>query len=234
MIGTPRVHLRLADSTNQRAKELAGAGAPHGTLVTADEQTAGRGRPGRSWVARPRSAILMSVVVRESSGEAYPLLPLATALAVSEACEAHTPVKCAIKWPNDVWINRRKVAGILLEGRPREGWAVVGVGLNVLTAREEFPEELRSTATSLAAEGAKSIDKEEVLGAVLERLNQWLSAEPGAVIRAWSHRDALLGEQVRWNGGEGVAAGIDQSGALLVDTGDGRVALDAGEVHLLR
>ena len=233
MIGSPRVHHRLADSTNERAKDLAASGAPHGTLVTADEQTAGRGRQGRTWVAPPGSAILMSLVVRQG-GESYPLLPLATALAVSEACEAHAPVECAIKWPNDVWIERRKVAGILLEGRPQAGWAVVGVGLNVSTAADEFPEELRDTATSLVSEGADSSDKEDVLATLLERLDVWLRAKPGDVISAWTHRDALLGEQVRWNGGEGVAAGIDESGALLVDTDDGRMALDAGEVHLLR
>ena len=233
MIGTPRVHHRVTDSTNQRAKELAAAGAPHGTLVTAGEQSAGRGRQGRAWVAPPGRAVLMSLVVREV-GAAYPLLPLATALAVSEACEAHAPVECAIKWPNDVWIERRKVAGILLEGRPQEGWAVIGVGLNVLTARDEFPEELRSTATSLAAEGAKSSNNEKVLASVLAHLDAWLRAKTSEVIGAWSHRDALLGDRIRWNGGEGVAAGIDESGALLVDTGDGRVSLDAGEVHLLR
>lgn len=233
MIGRPRVHQRLADSTNQRAKELAAAGAPHGTLVTAAEQTAGRGRQGRAWVAPPGSSILMSLVVRQG-GEAYPLLPLATALAVSEACEAHAPVECAIKWPNDVWIERRKVAGILLEGRPQEGWAVIGVGLNVTTAKKEFPEELRETATSLVAEGAEDIDKERVLATVLARLDDWLRAKPVDVTSAWTHRDALLGEQIRWNGGEGVAAGIDASGALLVDTDDGRVTLDAGEVHLQR
>jgi BirA family biotin operon repressor/biotin-[acetyl-CoA-carboxylase] ligase len=233
MIGRPRVHHRRADSTNQRAKELAAAGAPHGTLVTAAEQTAGRGRQGRTWLAPPGSAILMSLVVR-GAGEAYALLPLATALAVSEACEEHAPVECAIKWPNDVWIDRRKVAGILLEGRPQEGWAVIGVGLNVSTAEEELPEELRDTATSLVAAGAEDIDKEAVLATVLARLGDWLAAKPVEVITAWSHRDALLGDRIRWNGGEGVAAGIDDSGALLVDTDDGRVSLDAGEVHLKR
>ncbi len=233
MIGSPRVHHRSADSTNQRAKELAAAGAPHGTLVTAGEQSAGRGRQGRTWVAPPGSAILMSLVVRQG-GESLPLLPLATALAVSEACEEHAPVECAIKWPNDVWIERRKVAGILLEGRPQEGWAVIGVGLNVTTAAEDFPEELRLTATSLVSEGAEDIDNEELLASVLERLDGWLAAKPVDVIAAWTHRDALLGDRIRWNGGEGVAAGIDESGALLVDTDDGRVALDAGEVHLLR
>src|SRR5688500_16749042 len=117
MIGTPRVHLRLADSTNERARALAVAGAPHGTLVTADEQTAGRGRQGRVWTAPPRSAVLMSLVLRDLR-EA---LPLAAAVAVCEAL----PVPAAIKWPNDIWIERRKVAGILVEGRPQEGWAVL-------------------------------------------------------------------------------------------------------------
>jgi BirA family biotin operon repressor/biotin-[acetyl-CoA-carboxylase] ligase len=233
MIGRPRVHHRSADSTNQRAKELAAAGAPHGTLVTAGEQTAGRGRQGRTWVAPPDSAILMSLVVRQG-GESFPLLPLATALAVSEACEAHAPAECAIKWPNDVWIERRKVAGILLEGRPQEGWAVIGIGLNVTTDASDFPEELRETATSLVAEGAEDIDKEQVLASVAERLEAWLAAKPVDVIDAWTHRDALLGDSIRWNGGEGVAAGIDESGALLVDTDGGRIALDAGEVHLQR
>ncbi|MEA2404445.1 MAG: BirA family transcriptional regulator, partial [Thermoleophilaceae bacterium] len=179
------------------------------------------------------SAILMSLVVRDA-GAAYPLLPLATALAVSEACEAHAPVDCAIKWPNDVWIERRKVAGILLEGRPQEGWAVIGIGLNVTTVEDDFPEELRHTATSLVSEGADDVDNEEVLASVVERLDVWLGARPGDVIDAWTYRDALLGDRIRWNGGEGVAAGIDESGALLVDTDGGRVALDAGEVHLLR
>ena len=125
MIGTPRVHFRLTDSTNERARALAASGAPHGTLVTADEQQAGRGRQGRVWTAPPRSAVLMSVVLRELSET----LPLAAAVAVSEAL----PLETRIKWPNDVWIDGRKVAGILVEGRPQEGWAVLGIGLNVTT-----------------------------------------------------------------------------------------------------
>ncbi len=129
MIGRPRVHHAVTDSTNERAKELARAGAHHGTLVTAGEQTAGRGRQGREWVAPAGSAVLMSVVIREP-GE---LLPLTAALAV---CEAPAPrSNASIKWPNDVWVEGRKIAGILVEGRPQEGWAVSGVGLNVLTTR---------------------------------------------------------------------------------------------------
>ena len=129
MIGSPRVHHRVTDSTNERAKELADVGAPHGTLVTADEQTVGRGRQGREWTAPPRSAVLMSVVLRELDE----LLPLAAAVAVADAL----PHGAAIKWPNDIWIDGRKVAGILIEGRPQEGWAVLGIGVNVTT--REFP-----------------------------------------------------------------------------------------------
>jgi BirA family transcriptional regulator, biotin operon repressor / biotin---[acetyl-CoA-carboxylase] ligase len=223
MIGTPRVHLRLTDSTNERAKELALAGAPHGTLVTADEQTAGRGRQGRRWTAPPRSALLMSLVTRRLA----PTLPLAGAVAVCDAL----PADCRIKWPNDVWLERRKLAGILVEGRPADGWAVLGIGLNVTT--DVFPDELAESATSLRIEGIE-LDRETVLTAVLAALDEWLDAPDEAVLSAWSELDALRGERVRWAEGQGVAAGIDASGALLVDTDEGRIALDAGEVHLLR
>ena len=232
MIGSPRVHHRLTDSTNQRAKELADAGAPHGTVVTAGEQTAGRGRQGRAWVAPPGSAVLLSVVLRELD-ESAALLPLATAVAVCEAAEAMAPVRCGIKWPNDVWIERRKLCGILVEGRPAAGWAVVGVGLNVRTREHEFPPDLRDTATSLAASGAE-VSAEETVSAVLAMLGRWLSAPARDVLAAWRGRDALRGSQISWGEGSGVAAGIDEAGSLLVDTDAGRVALGAGEVHLER
>ena len=232
MIGSPRVHHRLTDSTNQRAKELADAGATHGTVVTADEQTAGRGRQGRSWVAPPGSAVLLSVVVRDL--DSMTMLPLAAALAVCDAAEACAPVHCAIKWPNDVWVERRKLSGILVEGRPAAGWAVVGIGLNVLTPREAFPPELQDTATSLVAASGRATATPPVLAALLAALGRWLRAEPAEVVAAWRERDALTGERIRWGDGEGVAAGIDDAGSLLVDTDSGRVALGAGEVHLQR
>jgi BirA family biotin operon repressor/biotin-[acetyl-CoA-carboxylase] ligase len=223
MIGTPRVHYRLTDSTNERARVLAAAGAPHGTLVTADEQQAGRGRQGRAWTAPPRSAVLMSVVVRELSDT----LPLAAAVAVCEAL----PVEAQIKWPNDVWIDGRKVAGILVEARPQEGWAALGIGLNVAT--QEFPSELHATSLRLAG---VSLTTEEALGAVIAALGVWLPRPVDEVLAAWRSRDALLGSAVRWGNGseEGVAAGVDDSGALMVDTVNGRVTLEAGEVHLER
>jgi len=228
MIGRPRVHHRTTDSTNERAKDLALAGAPHGTLVTADEQTAGRGRQGRAWVAPPGKALLMSVVLRDL-GAAQAYLPLAAALAVCEASEQSAPVRCSIKWPNDVWVDGRKVAGILVEGRPQEGWAVLGIGINVSTTPEEFPDELKDIATSLGAGST-----EEVLMRLTASLEARLADSPDRIVADWSERDALKGQTVRWKGGEGTATGIDETGALLVETSSGRVVLDAGEVHLLR
>lgn len=245
-LGRPRVHHRVTDSTNERAKGLARAGAPHGTLVTADEQTAGRGRQGRSWVAPPGSAVLMSLLLRElESGAA--LAPLAAAVAVCEAAEASAPsVECRVKWPNDVWIDGRKLAGILIETRPQEGWVVLGIGLNV--AATELPEELAQIATSLALAaggggGAGSaasesaaddaLSPEAVLERLLAALERWLAAPAPEVLAAWRSRDALLGRKIRWAEGAGTATGIDDEGELLVETPEGRVVLGAGEVHLM-
>jgi BirA family biotin operon repressor/biotin-[acetyl-CoA-carboxylase] ligase len=227
MIGTPRVHHRVTDSTNERAKKLADAGAPHGTLVTADEQEAGRGRQGRAWTAPPGSAVLMSLILRDLD-ERHALLPLAAAVAVCEACAAVSP---QVKWPNDVWIDRRKVAGILIEGRPQEGWAVLGIGLNVTT--DPFPPELADIATSLRLAGYET-SPSDVLPTLVAALDRWIGAPPASVLEAWRSRDALRGERVRWSSGEGIADGIDDSGGLLVRTDDRHVTLDAGEVHLLR
>ncbi len=166
----------------------------------------------------------MSLVLRELP-ETLPLGRRGGGLRGAAAADA------AIKWPNDVWIDGRKVAGILVEGRPQEGWAVLGIGLNVST--RDFPPELAERATSLALAGADAT-VEQVLGALLASLERWLPRPAPEVLAAWRARDALRGQQVRWDAGSGTAAGIDDSGALLVDTAQGRVTLDAGEVHLLR
>lgn len=227
MIGQPHVHHRVTDSTNERARALAEAGAPHGTIVTAGEQTAGRGRQGRTWTAAPGEALLLSAIVRELEPR-HALLPLMAALAVCEAAEAVAPVSCAIKWPNDVWIGRRKVSGILVEARPAAGWAIVGIGLNTAVAR--FPDELRETATSLSLSSPQ-----EALAPLTAALARWTSADGDEVLPAWRRRDALLGQPVSWGDGEGIARGIDDSGSLLAETGDGQLlALGAGEVHLRR
>ena len=228
MIGVPHVHHRVTDSTNERAKGLAAAGAVHGTLVTADEQTAGRGRQGRSWLAPPGRALLMSVVL--GVDDRTPLVPLAAAVAI---CHAF-PEPDGIKWPNDVWVDGRKVAGILVEGRPQEGWAVLGIGLNVSTTADEFPDDLRDTATSLRAAGSELVTPRAALDELLPALDAWLGASPEAILGEWRDRDALLGQRIRWADGDGVAAGVGDDGSLLVDTAAGVQSLHAGEVHLER
>lgn len=226
--GNPRHHRRSLDSTNDLARELAAAGAPQGTVVTAEEQVAGRGRQGRSWTAPAGKALLYSAIVRPLE-QRHLVLPLAAPLAVAEAAEEMADVSCAIKWPNDVWIEGRKCAGVLIEARPQDGWAVIGVGLNVSIEPDEFPEELRETATSLGA-GA-TVDG--ALQALNDSLTRWMRAAPQDVLAAFRERDALRGRQIAWDGGNGTAEGIDERGNLLVATGSGeQVSLGAGEVHL--
>jgi BirA family transcriptional regulator, biotin operon repressor / biotin---[acetyl-CoA-carboxylase] ligase len=223
-LGQPRLHLRRTDSTNQRARELAATGAPHGALVTAAEQTAGRGRQGRTWTAPPGRALLLSLVLRV---DAPALVPLSAAVGVAETVGD----AARIKWPNDVLVDGRKVAGILVEGRPQEGWAVLGIGLNVALREDDFPPELRATAGTL---GHEPDAVEPTLQRLLPTLARWLGADQAAVIAAWRERDALEGQPIAWSEGSGKAVGIDDAGRLLVGTSSGTVALDAGEVHLRR
>ncbi len=221
-LGLPRLHLRATDSTNDRAKALAAAGAPHGTLVTAGEQRGGRGRQGRTWAAPPGRALLMSLVLREWPA----ILPLAAAVAVADVAGA----RATIKWPNDVLLGGGKLAGILVEGRPQEGWAVLGIGVNVAVRGADLPEELRGRAATL---GLAPAAIEPTLAALLGALHARLAQDPAALLDAFRERDALLGREVRWQRGGGIAAGVDEAGRLLVDDpGGARAALDAGEVHL--
>lgn len=226
--GTPHRHYRRTDSTNSRARELVESGAPGGTVVTATEQTAGRGRQGRTWMAPAGKALLYSAILRPLD-ERHLLLPLAVPLAVCEAAEELEPeIECAIKWPNDVWVEERKLAGVLIEAKPQDGWAVIGVGLNLSIAQDEFPPDLRETAVSLS--GSTPTTAAAVLN---HHLDRWVGADSNAVLAAWRSRDALRGRDVSWEGGSGVADGIDDRGHLAVAVADGsRVLLGAGDVHL--
>lgn len=238
--GSPHRHYRRTDSTNERAKDLTIAGAPGGLVVTADEQTAGRGRRGNDWFARPGSCLLYSALLRPYSADDVPLLPLAVPVAVCEAAELVAPVRCQVKWPNDVWVDERKVAGMLVEARPEDRWAVIGVGLNVAIPQDGFPPELRETAASILpteAEGGVppggAPGVQRALVAVNECLARWVSASQEQVLAAFRSRDALTGRRISWEGGEGTAEEIDEWGHLVVEKPDGeQVALGAGEVHL--
>lgn len=239
-LGRPRMHLRLTDSTNERARELAMAGAPHGTLVTASEQSAGRGRHGRSWSAPAGSGLLMSLVLRDAPR----LLPLIAAVAVCDVCGA----QALVKWPNDVVVRRTrsgdagaglaKLAGILVEGRPQEGWVVLGIGLNVAVRIEELPAELRGGADAGGGLPAATLGRprsalEPTLAELLGALERRLAEQPACTLAAWRERDALAGSHVAWARGEGIARGIDGDGRLVVERADGsRTEIGSGEVHL--
>jgi BirA family biotin operon repressor/biotin-[acetyl-CoA-carboxylase] ligase len=226
LLGYPRVHLRRIDSTSDRARALALAGAPHGTLVTAAEQTAGRGRQGRRWSAPAGSALLMSLVLRSPP----PLLPLLAALAVCDVAGE----QAQIKWPNDIVLARdgglAKLAGILAEGRPQEGWAVLGIGVNVAVRVADLPPELHDTATTLERSPSAL---EPTLLELLAALERRLAEPTDSMLAAWRARDALRGREITWGAGQGRAEGVDGAGRLVVALdGGGRTALEAGEVHL--
>ena len=252
-LGRPRVHLRSTDSTNERARMLAVAGAPHGTLVTAAEQTAGRGRQGRRWSAPPGSSLLMSLILRSSA----PLLPLIAAVAVCDVVGEHA----LIKWPNDIVLAAAdaahscsdvmggehppalsKLAGILVEGRPQEGWVVLGIGVNVAVDPQELARDLRAVSAATAGErapmpaaslGGSPADVEPLLAGLLDALSRRLAEPAERTLEAWRARDALAGREISWSAGHGRARGVDEQGRLVVTLEDGEhTALSAGEVHL--
>jgi BirA family biotin operon repressor/biotin-[acetyl-CoA-carboxylase] ligase len=227
--GAPHRHYRVTDSTNSRARELVEAGAPGGTVVTAREQTAGRGRVGRVWTAPEGKALLYSAILRPLD-ERHLLLPLSVPLAVCAAAEALRPgISCQVKWPNDIWLEGRKLSGILIEARPQDGWAVIGVGLNLTIAPDEFPPDLRQPAVSLGGGVTPAAARRELDA----QLSHWVHAPEDDVLEEWRRRDGLLGREVAWEDGSGVADGIDDRGNLVVAVPSGdRVSLGAGEVQL--
>ena len=230
--GRPHRHLRSTGSTNELGRELAEAGAPSGTVVTAAHQDAGRGRTGRRWEAPAGSALLYSAVLRPLDAR-HRLLPLAVPLAVCDAIEALGGGECRVKWPNDVWIGERKVSGVLIEARPPD-WAVIGVGINLTIGDDEFPDELRWPATSVGGGATPALARD----ALDRALGGWVEAPAQEVLDEFAGRDALRGREIGWEGagvpeGSGTAEGIDADGNLLVATSAGeRLALGAGEVSL--
>jgi BirA family transcriptional regulator, biotin operon repressor / biotin---[acetyl-CoA-carboxylase] ligase len=177
---------------------------------------------------------LCSAILRPLEAH-HSLLPLAVPLAVCEAAEALAPVECKVKWPNDVWLGERKLAGVLIEARFPD-WAVIGVGLNLSIPDDGFPDDLRWPATSLGYR----VGCDQALEALRTMLGKWTAAGPGQVVAAFESRDALRERRIAWEGaggsgnqGEGIAAGVDERGNLVVVTDSGeRLSLGAGEVSL--
>ena len=231
-------------STNDRALELAAAGEPEGSLVLAEEQTLGRGRRDRSWSSPPCSGIYATLILRPSvPAPRAPLFTFMAAVAVTEALEEAAAVPARIKWPNDVMVGTRKIAGILGEVRgsdPEIRELVVGFGINVNHGPEDFPADLRGRATSVRVETGVSADRASILARLLEglerRYGRLLRGEASDLLREWEGLSALPpGERVvvQGPGGrvEGSVVGVDDEGALLLRDGDGRaVRVPFGEI----
>jgi BirA family biotin operon repressor/biotin-[acetyl-CoA-carboxylase] ligase len=228
-LGEPRLDLEFCEST----QALVDTSLPEGALVVADHQSAGRGRLGRMWEAPPGTAILCSLLLRPPPERHAPELSLVAGVAVADMLERATELSVQIKWPNDVMLRRRKVAGCLAEGR--DGAVVLGIGVNVNQASHELPE----NAGSLRTLTGRKWDREELLASLLDDLGhryaEWRAGGLDAVYEGLAPRDFLRGRRVRVNGTSGVASKIDRAGRLEIEVGHGeRVTVESGEVSYER
>jgi BirA family transcriptional regulator, biotin operon repressor / biotin---[acetyl-CoA-carboxylase] ligase len=227
-------------STNDVAASLADAGEPEGTVVVADAQTAGRGRHGRVWISPPAAGLYTSVILRPPA-EALDLVTLTAGVALADGLRAATGIDTSVKWPNDIYVHGRKVAGILAEGGASAVGAshvVLGFGINLLPAA--LPPAVASRATALETELGREVDRglvfAECLAAVAHRYGQLRRGERAAILADWRTRArSTFGRGVEWDGPDGrcrgVAEDVDGGGALLVRTASGRERLLAGEVR---
>jgi BirA family biotin operon repressor/biotin-[acetyl-CoA-carboxylase] ligase len=229
-LGRPLEYRAVTGSTNDDAMAAARAGAPHGATFVADEQTKGRGRRGHRWSAAPGDDLTFSLLLRPRLElERLSALTLAAGLAVRDAIAPRIEAPVSVKWPNDVFVSGRKLAGILVESQLAAGKlsaVVVGVGLNVGT--RELPEEIRDSATSLSLLGAADPGREVLLVDLLEALGARVESYERAglepMLDELRRHDALRGRRVRIEGVAGSAQGVDRDGALVVED-------DAGTRH---
>jgi BirA family transcriptional regulator, biotin operon repressor / biotin---[acetyl-CoA-carboxylase] ligase len=224
-LGETRIHVESCEST----QALLDPSMAEGTVAVADVQTAGRGRLGRTWEAPPRSAVLVSVLLRPSTDRPLPQLALVAGVAVADALEELTGLSVQIKWPNDVMLRRTKVAGILAEAR--ESAVVVGIGVNVNQTREQLPDRGGSLRTATGLEWDRDTVLDAVLDALGTRYEQWRVGGLDAVYDGLGSRDFLRGRSVTVDGTSGTAELIDRDGRLRVAVGQGEhVVVESGEV----
>lgn len=224
-------------STNDLAASMAERGDPEGCVVIAHAQSAGRGRQGRTWVSPPGAGLYVSIVLRPLA-HAVPLVTIAAGVAVAEGIQNATGLTPGVKWPNDVYLGERKVAGVLAEAGSGLEWVILGIGINVLPAA--YPPDVAERATSIEHELGREVDRglllAECLAALASRYDDLQSGRADVVTQAWRARArSTLGRLVRWtsNDGafEGVADNIDATGALIVRTASGSTRIISGEVH---
>jgi BirA family biotin operon repressor/biotin-[acetyl-CoA-carboxylase] ligase len=222
--GRPYVYVDSTESTQLLLRD----NPPEGAVAVADEQTAGRGRLGRTWDAPAGTAILCSVALRPPAERRIAELSLVGGMAAADAIERALGLSAQIKWPNDVMVNRSKVAGVLAEAR--EGVVVLGIGINVNQTREQLPE----GAASLRTIDGVTREREPILVDLLERVEQqydrWLEGGVDAIYDSLGARDFLRGRRVSHNGTSGIAVGIDREGRLELDVGGERKVVESGEV----
>ena len=202
-VGCNIIVLDRAESTNDAAWQEALKGAPEGTVIFAEEQTAGRGRMGRSWFSPPGSGLLMSVILRPNLDSTQNhLLTAMASVAAAQAMRDYLHVPARIRWPNDIFIKDRKVAGILVEGRTLATGAafVLGIGINVNTRETDFPVELKKIATSLAIEAGHPLPRMEVarflLRAIERGYRDLTSGDMGRIANHWRQLSSTLGHRV--------------------------------------
>jgi BirA family biotin operon repressor/biotin-[acetyl-CoA-carboxylase] ligase len=246
--GRPLRYRDEIGSTNTEAMEWAGEGAPEGALVVADHQTAGRGRWGRGWISAPGSLLQFSLVLKpELPADRVGLLTTAVGVACADVIETLTGIPTGIKWPNDVVVRGRKLAGILVESRlegSRLATAIAGVGVNVGWERADVPEEIAERATSIAIESGTAPSRADLLGALLASFESVyaLALDPeraGRVIDRATDRSVVLGRNVMaafadGSTTEGVALRLLEDGALELETDGERRALHVAEITQLR
>lgn len=228
------IHLDEVTSTQSVAFELAADGVPDGTVVVADHQTAGRGRRGRGWYDEPGANLLFSIVLRPRLELArLPTLSLTAAVAVAEALAEVAALPARLKWPNDVLVEGRKIAGILLESRT-DGAPLVVLGLGVNVGQRSFPSDVAAGATSIALMSGRALARDVVLAAVLGRFGEWrarLEADGFAPVRErWLALADTIGRVVSIDGIRGTAVELDADGALIVAAGAVRHRVVAGEL----
>ena len=231
------------DSTNTWAMDQARAGAPEGLVAVAEEQTAGRGRLGRKWIAPPGASLLMSVLLRPTSLEAdrLHLATAAVAMAAADALALIADVRPELKWPNDLLVGNRKLAGVLTEvdGPAVDGTlaVVVGIGINC-TWPDELPDEIADIAVAANHVAGRPVHTNDVLDCLLENLGERLDAGWDAVAREYKSRVATIGREVRVELAEesftGTAAEVEDDGALVVISDDGPRRVLAGDVIHVR
>jgi len=233
-------------STNERAFQLASEGVPDGTLVIAERQTKGRGRLARNWFSPPGLGIWMTLILRPKIKPANaPGLSLVAGLALALTIEEHLNIPARLKWPNDCLLNGKKTAGILTELSAdcgRVEFVILGIGINVGHGEDDFPSELRHTATSLALAAQKPIDRVKFLQVFLRRLEldyfQFMRVGLGPTIGRYESHCSLIGCEIEAQVGRrtirGRAARIDPGGGLVIDVAGAETILTAGEVTRVR